>query len=311
MTKQELMVTGVFDKYAHIFENMGRNVQTELKSVSYDEKHEEVLQSRTNDLSDFFGFDIGSVENFTQSLMSEVGEELHETYEASIVKEEKLDARTKEENEERFKESQFVFRRAAAEKQNLTEPEWSKSTDYVVEKDQPGYAQKLSNQGHKKMEYASHSGYGSDAKKGYQSSTSSNSWSDKKKTDKTDEPTEATYAFGYMNNEVQNIATQRIPDWNKKSAEEASGHFEQYARNVPWWKKGIRKAKSFVKSKKGRITAKMAILIGMNMGMAVMSKRLKFENGQQMVGMFAFMISSFFLTRELTEEGINLNGFSF
>lgn len=310
MSKQELMVTGVFDKYAHIFENLGKNVQTELKSVSYEEKHEEVLQARTNDLSDFFGFDIGSVENFTQSLMAEVGDELNDTYESSIVKQDKLDARTKEENEERFKESQFVFQRSVAEKQNLTEPEWSKSTDYVVEKDQPGYAQKMSNQSYKKMDYATKSGYGTDTKKGYQSGSSSSSW-DKNKSAKTDEPTEATYAFGYMNNEVQNIATQRIPDWNRPSKEEASSHFEQYARNVPWWKKGIRKAKSFVKSKKGRITAKMAILIGMNMGMAVMSKRMKFENGQQMVGMFAFMITSFFITRELTEEGVNLNGFSF
>lgn len=321
MRKQELMLTGKMDKYAHIFDNMAP-VESEFKSISEDDQHAQILTETSNKLSEFFGFNVGSMDEFATSFVEQHSEELKDTYENSIVKEDTLSARTEKENEKRFQDSQFIFQRRVAESKNLTEPDWSKSTDYVMSQSEPGYGEKLSNNRFKEMERlqtrtAAPAGFGQQtarpASTGFDNAyrnPGTGTTTTNKQTTQNNEPRSAMDAFSDMNAEVQKVGRQRIKGWNT-ATEEEMGYFEAYAHNTPWWKKSLRKAKSFVKGKKGKITLKVGMLLALNMGMAVFSKRYKFEDGKQMAAMFAFMMTSFFITRELSEEGIELGGFGF
>lgn len=317
MRKNELALAGKVDKFKHIFDNLGP-LESEIKSISDDEQHAQILQQTSGSLAEFFGIQGDfSIEEFTTSFVDNASEELKEKFESSITKEENLSARTEEENEKRYKDSQFIFQRRIAESKELTEPDWSKSTDYVISQSTPGYAEKLGHSSYKQLNQMNQSkpvtsGFGRPAQPQTKGSTyaTGSAQSNSTQTNEQTGPVDAMDAFGSMNAEIQKLGRQKIKGWNEKSEDEI-GYFEAFARNTPWWKKSLRKAKLFIKGKKGKITLKVAMLLGLNMGMAVFSKRYEFENGKQMTAMFAFMMTSFFLTRELSEEGVDLGGFGF
>lgn len=314
MRKQELMLTGKVDKYAHIFDKIAPS-GIEFKPISEDERHALKLEETSNNLTDFFGFNVGSMEEFTSSFIEQHSEELKSTYENSIVKEDALSARTDEENEKRFVDSQFIFQRRVAESKDLTEPDFSKSTQYVASQNEPAYGEKLANNRFREMDRVQSrtTGFGQQPVRPTTASFGTPGASKPASPNQTTQntgPRDAMDAFSDMNSEVQKVGRQHIKGWND-SVEDEAGYFEAYANSTPWWKKSLRKAKLFMKGKKGKITLKVGMLLALNMGMAVFSKRYQFENGKQMAAMFGFMMTSFFITRELSEEGIDLGGFGF
>lgn len=125
-----------------------------------------------------------------------------------------------------------------------------------------------------------------------------------------DEPVRAMDYFGDMNSSIQRLAIQRTSGWNK-DAEPEDEIISRSMRRAKWHKKAIYKAKRFFKTGKGRITIKMGIAMALQIAMGVVGKRYEFDNAGQMAMMFSMMLASFFITRELAEEGIDATGIGF
>lgn len=335
MIKNELMTTGDRDKYAHIFDKLGP-----VKSDYIAPTNEEITEKQDHEtisiLSDLFDEDIGSMEFFTSDYADswkDKEDTIIKMTEEFSISADSLEARTEAENIERFEDSQFIFNRKIAEDKGLTEPDFSQSTEYVISQSTPEYAKKLGHNSYKRVEQVkasggfgsqpnrSNTGFGHPTPKhehvqsGYGSRGSvNNKTTPNKKAEAVKHS--ANEVFPDINSAVVSIGSQPMPGWVKSAAEvkkeqEERSYFEQYTKNRPWWKKALSNTKSFIKGKKGRVMLKFGTYLAMNLAMGVFSKRLEFENSKQMTAMFAFMMGSFFLSRELSEEGINMNGFGY
>lgn len=105
--------------------------------------------------------------------------------------------------------------------------------------------------------------------------------------------------IGYIFSRVQETATQRVPGWNEK-------------REVDGWASKPsfkRKTLNFLRSKKAKILSKTALLMSLQLGMAVVGKKYEFQGMGQMVTFLGMMMGVFYLTRELVEDGFDPRGF--
>jgi hypothetical protein len=56
---------------------------------------------------------------------------------------------------------------------------------------------------------------------------------------------------------------------------------------------------------------KVSAVLALQLAMAIFGKKYEFENFMQLITMFSLMVGSFFLTRELAEEGLDVTGMIF
>jgi hypothetical protein len=91
------------------------------------------------------------------------------------------------------------------------------------------------------------------------------------------------------------------PDWSKeKKPDEGWG---KYAKKS-WW----RKTKDFFKSKKGRVMVKVGLLMAMQLGMAIIGRKYEFGGFGQAAAFLGMMLGTFYISKELQAEGVNIPG---
>lgn len=300
-TRNALVTTGDGGKYAHIFDNMDFNKQ-DYVAPTEDEQYERELEETNAMLADFF--DMGQANEEEIARFLHIQDETSQTVNAEkliVEEEEEQDVISEKEREKDYEERQFVYKRETAEREDLIEPSWSTSTDQVVNDNRPSFSD-IGQRSTSRLNSATSSSMSSSTST---SGTTSSSGSTQQRG-----PRKAMDEFQRMNANVQRLGTQRTTGWTdyKETEEE---YFAQYAKNMPFWKRGMRKARNFFKSGKGRITMKMGIVIALQMAMAVFGKKYEFENAGQMAIMFSLMLASFFMTRELSGEGLDVSGMIF
>jgi hypothetical protein len=100
----------------------------------------------------------------------------------------------------------------------------------------------------------------------------------------------------HINKNIQNIAAT-TPKWNDDKREKSWG-------KKGWW----RRTKEWISGKKGRIMIKFGALLVLQLGMAVIGKKYKFDNLWQASGFLCMMLATFFITKELQSEGFDARG---
>lgn len=123
-------------------------------------------------------------------------------------------------------------------------------------------------------------------------------------------PSKAIDHFFSMNDSVQRVGASSVRGWTKKQETDERDNYDKFGSPVRGWRKWVRKAKKIVKGNKGRIMLKVGATIALQFGMAVFGKKYEFENAGQMAMMFSMMLGTFFLSRELAEDGIDISGFN-
>lgn len=301
-TRNALVTIGEGGKYGHIFDNMDFNKQ-DYVAPTEDEQFEKEREQQNAHLADFFDLGGGANEEIISRFMFDQEQETEVINAEKLVEdaEDELDVISEKEREKDFEERQFVYKRDAAQREDLIEPAWSNSSDQVVNANRPSYSDMTQRSSERLRSTSSSSAAtGSSATTGSSSASGSAQRGTRKAMDE----------FQRMNANVQRLGTQRTNGWTdyKETEEE---YFSQFAKNTPFWKRGIRKVRNFLKSGKGRITMKMGIVIALQMAMAVFGKKYEFESMGQMAMMFSLMLASFFMTRELSGEGLDVSGMIF
>lgn len=122
----------------------------------------------------------------------------------------------------------------------------------------------------------------------------------------------ANYMMRMVKNAVV-LSTQKGTSWrNYKEENEIAAELHMKNLNEKSGiKRQINKFKAFIKTKRFRVTMKVASLIGLNIAMGVVTKQIQFENTGQMLALLGISVSTFYLSRELTEDGISFGNFAF
>lgn len=104
---------------------------------------------------------------------------------------------------------------------------------------------------------------------------------------------------------AQDMAYAYVPDWNadQEEVQEATERIEKFESNPI--KRTIKKMKLLMKTRKFRITMKVGALMALNLATGVITKQVEFENIGQILTLLGISLSTFFLSRELAEEGIS------
>lgn len=268
---------------------------------SDDDLFAEEMRLQEEAFMNFFGDAFHSIEE-AQSVIEEIGEQAVQATNSLVMKDaEDLKETTIEQIIERQKKTEGEeFQRAQAqERSGVTVTDTTKAGN--------GYAEPVETW--RERQQSSSSGYNSGyGKPSSTTSTSSTSRSQASAPRKEGEIPKAIDDFPRMNDSVQRMAMQRSTRWSQPAPKEAGDEYIHYAK---WHLKFKHKCRKFFKSGKGRITTKVAALILLQLGMGVVGKRYQFENAGQMAMMFTMMVGSFFLTRELAEDGFDPTGFAF
>lgn len=342
MMNHDLALTGLAERHARFFtEQNPMEKPFEFPEFSSQEMLEAEQRETVTKLSEFFDMDFGSMDDVANT----IGEAIMQDAEVQAkvndhIKVEELTARTPEENLQRYHEAQHMFKRRMAKKDGLTEPDISRSTEYVLSQQTPEYAERMGFTSQKKLQAQEDnrilntlkSNVGNKRSYGGNSpSANVNTGFGTRKTTQTgrsgyggnatnvtqqapvgtgqEGENVSSQIFAEINDGAQHLSRQKFRAWSEVDEKESA--FEAYSHNLPFWKKGMRKVKKFFKSGKGRIMIKVSALLALNMAMAVFSKRYEFQNNKEMFAMFGFAITSFFISRELTEEGIDLGNFGY
>lgn len=104
---------------------------------------------------------------------------------------------------------------------------------------------------------------------------------------------------------AQDMAYAYVPDWNadQEVVQEATERIEKFEANPI--KRTIKKMKLLLKTRKFKITMKVGALMALNLATGVITKQVEFENIGQILTLLGISLSTFFLSRELAEEGIS------
>lgn len=102
------------------------------------------------------------------------------------------------------------------------------------------------------------------------------------------------------------IGTQRMAGWSddKRYTKKLIEKENRYENSE--FKKQVNKVKHFLKSKRFKITAKVTALVCLNIVMGITTKTIEFESTRQMLTLIGISVGSFYISRELTEDGISL-----
>lgn len=270
---------------------------------SDDELYAEQMRMQQNLFADFFGSAFSSVEA-AQEAIENVGEEAIQSTQSLVIKElDELKETTIEQIIERQKKSEGEeFQRVAQMRSGVTVTENPKNGQRPETKPLETWQNRQASQARTTTQS---SGY-TQQRSGTSTTTTSNS--SQAQARKEGEIPSAMDNFQRMNDSVQRMGMQRSKAWNQPAPKEAGDNYIHYAK---WHQKLKYKTKKFFKSGKGRITTKVAALILLQLGMGVVGKRYQFENAGQMAVMFTMMVGSFFLTRELAEDGFDPTGLAF
>lgn len=316
----DLMVTGSNERFKDIFKNSEFSASN-YQAPTEDDMENAEKQEALNVFAEFFDLGDGlKAEDTLEYLQSQADLAREEN-----LKREKeqdppppLEVLTEEEFEKEYEDSQYVYTQKRAEEEGVTPPDWSKSTDTVVDPDQRReHFDSVMNKSESKLRSSTQSSQSTNGNQwgtstgGYTGSARSESSGSQPKSDGTKR--KAIDDFDRMHKSVQHVSFsgKNRDNWNQQAPDDDEAYFAQFSSKVPFWKKGMRKAKRFLKSGKGRITMKMAVVIALQMSMAVFGKKYEFENAGQMAIMFSLMLASFFMTRELSQEGFDVTGMIF
>lgn len=303
MTRNALaLVGGEQGKYSHIFKDVDfddRNYEVPSEDEQFAAEEAKAL----NVLADIFDLGPDINMNDIEQFSTYQQEDADKTFAEKLVQkeEETLDTVTEAEREKEFDERQVVYERDSAEREGLTTPSWSQSTDQVIDNSNRRSFADV-NQSSSHLRQATGTTPSSSAPPIGGSTTSSSTQRGTRK---------AGDEFQRMIGSIQRLAAQRTNNRWVDYKETEEEYFARFANNTPFWKRGMRKVRNFFKGGKGRITLKMGIVIALQLGMSVFGKKYEFENMGQMIAMFSFMLASFFMSRELAEEGLDVSGMIF
>lgn len=104
---------------------------------------------------------------------------------------------------------------------------------------------------------------------------------------------------------AQDMAYAYVPDWNadQEVVQEETERIEKFESNPI--KRTIKKMKLLMKTRKFKITMKVGALMALNLATGIITKQVEFENIGQILTLLGISLSTFFLSRELAEEGIS------
>lgn len=111
--------------------------------------------------------------------------------------------------------------------------------------------------------------------------------------------------FARFTGSAQEMAYTNVPGWDDdvEEVEEERERIEKFETNP--FKRTIEKMKLFMKTKKFRITMKVGALMALNLATGIITKQVEFESIGQILTLLGISLSTFYLSRELSEEGIN------
>lgn len=133
-------------------------------------------------------------------------------------------------------------------------------------------------------------------------STNTNSNTSATSTPVKDETPHLFQRFANATTAMQNAAISS----NGKLTETKEEGWAKYAKKT-WWQK----AKEFVKSKNFALGAKIAAMLGLNMGMAIVGKKYQIDSVGEGLTFIGCMLGVFFLTRELHKDGVDARQLGF
>lgn len=307
-----LVLTGREEKYAHIFTS--DSMEYKHQQVPTDDEQFAAENEASRKLfADIFGLSEDTPQDQIMSFLQGHKDEVLEANKDKDIPipEEELTVMSDEQREKEYIESQNVFRRREveeAEEKGLTTPSFSKSTDDVV-----GSASRedLWNRSQEELYNQQQQRKWDNKPTGARTEPHVTRDTTSGTTPTGRQPRKAIDGFQDMNASIQRLGTQRSSVWRASKVESDEEYFAQFAKSVPWWKRQVRKGRNFMRSNKGRITAKMGIVLMLQMCMAVYGKKYEFEGKQQMFGMFTLMLASFYMTKELSEDGFDVSGLIF
>lgn len=112
--------------------------------------------------------------------------------------------------------------------------------------------------------------------------------------------------FNGINQYVQHLGTQRVKGWREDKVREEQ-ELKRMNRGVKSpVKRMVNRMKAFARTKRFRMTMKVATLMGLNLSTAILTKQVEFENVAQMLMVLGISVTTFYLSRELTEDGLAL-----
>lgn len=289
---------------ADTFEEQARLFTTDKEtgySLGDEITNEELIAAERQDvdalLNEFFDFENGLddlVENYKEDI-----EMLAEKNKDDVIKRADLKANTEDPYHlKEYEKQRTVFSRKVLEdkKESLVGTmDYSTSTDYVktdIPKTSSGYATRSSNRSYGS---STSSTYGTKSTTSYgTSSTKPNG------PPKSGDEINLSDRISYVAENVMDVAIKPVKGWTDRVEETGWGSGKKS------WK---RKIKSFFKSKKANVLLKTGMLMTLQLGMAMVGKKYKFEGAGQTAAFLGMMMGVFYLTRELAEDGFDPRGF--
>lgn len=317
-----IVVSQPQDNFNHRFFKDGSGLANpRSKEVAYKSNEEldaEYKATFDDKMNSFFGIEGGLAELTAMSIptINIAQEEVKHKQ----LKVEDLQVTKDKYNEDRYAtetltfDKEYIKRKQEEEKEKIKNGESiSRSTDYVVE-DRPAYADgspwnkdEPQSRGHgyfgqKEKRVNKESVYFSDRTS---SKRGGYNTKDDKGTSRRERKADSVYDhMGRIAQSTQDTAMKTKP-WKHYAKEES--------KNSAWTSRNQKRSllgrvKAFMRKPKFRITAKVGMLMSLQLGMAMVGKKYEFEGMGQAAMFLAMMMGVFYLTKELQNEDFDIRG---
>jgi hypothetical protein len=321
-----IVVSQPQDDFNHRFFKDGSGLANpRSKEVAYKSNEELDAEYKVNfdsKMNNFFGIE-GGIAELTKMSIPSINLAQEEVKHKQL-KVENLEVTKDKYNEDRYAmetltfDKEYVKRKQEEEKEKIRNGESiSRSTDYVVE-DKPAYAdgspwnkdepesrgrgyfgQKEKGVNKETVYFSDRNSSNRDTKRGGYNTT------DDKGTPRRERKVDSVYDhMGRIAQSTQDTAMKTKP-W-KHYAKEESNKSGWNSRNEK--RSLLGRVKAFMRKPKFRITAKVGMLMSLQLGMAMVGKKYEFEGMGQAAMFLAMMMGVFYLTKELQNEDFDIRG---
>lgn len=315
-----IVVSQPQDNFNHRFFKDGNGLaDPRSKEVAYKSNEEldaEYKMSFDSKMNSFFGIE-GGIEELTKMSIPSINIAQEEVKHKQL-KVEDLEVTKDKYNEDRYAtetltfDKDYIKRKQEEEKERIKNGESiSRSTDFVIE-DRPAYAD--GSPWNKDEPESRGRGYFGQKEKRvnkesvyYSDRNSSNRGGYNTKDDKGNPKRKSDSVYDHMGRIAQSTqdTAMKTKPW-KHYAKEESNNSAWTSRNGK--RSLLGRVKAFMRKPKFRITAKVGMLMSLQLGMAMVGKKYEFEGMGQAAMFLAMMMGVFYLTKELQNEDFDIRG---